>query len=132
MIVPDDVATTGIPAGADAALAEWVEELAERIQAGEAVDLDAYVREFPERAEELRRLLPTIEMMAAFGRSSAAGVTSSQGPGFVFGKTATQGAPLGTLGEFEILREVGRGAMGIVYEAAQESLGRRVALKVMV
>ncbi len=37
----------------------------------------------------------------------------------------------GTWGEFRIVREIGRGGMGVVYEAYQESLNRHVAVKLL-
>lgn len=43
---------------------------------------------------------------------------------------ASASLPIGRLGKFSLIRELGRGGMGVVYEAIQEDVGRRVALKV--
>ena len=107
---------------ADPALAELVERLTARLQAGEAVDADAIAANQPEYADRLRQLLPALEVLADLGRSAGHEAAAS-GPDAL--------AELGVLGDFRIVREVGRGGMGVVYEAEQVSLDRRVALKVL-
>ncbi|SIO62611.1 WD40 repeat [Singulisphaera sp. GP187] len=104
----------------DTDIVEWAAELAERVRAGEHVDLSTLAVEHPERAEVLRRLLPAIEAMARHARSLAGRRPSPSFPG---GRR--------TLGEFQFVREIGRGGMGVVYEAIQSSLNRSVALKVL-
>jgi serine/threonine protein kinase/predicted Zn-dependent protease len=107
---------------ADPVLDDLLADFASRLEAGEAIDDEAYIREHPERADELRRLLPAIAALASLevglGSEEAAGGTGRE-------------PALGTLGDFRLLREVGRGGMGVVYEAEQLSLHRRVALKVL-
>jgi serine/threonine protein kinase/tetratricopeptide (TPR) repeat protein len=109
----------------DADLAECVEEWTRRLQAGESIDVEDYARRHPSIAERLRMLLPTIEMMAELGHSQVLDGSRTQPPPGGMGPAA------GLLGDFRILREVGRGGMGVVYEAEQLSLRRRVALKVL-
>ena len=117
--------------GSDSSLAEWAESLADRIQAGEVVDLSDLARQDPDRAEELRRLLPAIELMAQFGRSVATGAAAEASSNPRPGPGPTMTYELEVLGDFRIVREVGRGGMGVVYEAEQISLRRRVALKIL-
>jgi serine/threonine protein kinase len=106
----------------EASLDLLIEEVARKLQAGELVDREAFLAEHPEHADRLRQLWPTLEALAGLGPS-----LSSEGPV----KIATPEPELSTLGDFRIVREVGRGGMGIVYEAEQMSLKQRVALKVL-
>jgi serine/threonine protein kinase/WD40 repeat protein len=98
------------------------EEFAERRRRGERPTIDEYAARHPELAEAIRDLFPALLMMEDLGDGSL-GVTGPQ--------VAQGDAPSRRLGDFRLLREVGRGGMGVVYEAEQESLGRHVALKVL-
>jgi serine/threonine protein kinase len=113
--------------GTDPVLDRLVEELTRRLQAGEAVDFQAVAAAHPEYAGPLRRLLPALEMLADLGQSVASGALHDSPAG---SGPDVDGAG-GSLGDFRLLRELGRGGMGIVYEAEQISLRRRVALKVL-
>jgi serine/threonine protein kinase len=99
------------------------------VEAGRPVDPERLLSEHPSIAEPLRACLATLDFVRRAARSlsrstrGAAGETSAE-PVLPF-PAATQ------LGDFRLLREVGRGGMGVVYEAEQVSLGRRVALKVL-
>ena len=97
-------------------------EYMEQLRQGQRPSIEEYAAQHPELAGEIRDLFPTI---AVTERLKAQQARSSGG-------LATLGAArLEQLGDFRLIREIGRGGMGVVFEAEQESLGRRVAVKVL-
>ncbi|HUT94854.1 MAG TPA: protein kinase [Thermoguttaceae bacterium] len=103
-----------------------IESLAERfieqIHAGETPTIDQYAQAYPALADEIRDLFPTIMGMEKLRRHKSSGRPL---PGHDVERMPEQ------LSDFRIVCEIGRGGMGIVYEAEQLSLARRVAIKVL-
>ncbi|WP_165223999.1 WD40 repeat domain-containing serine/threonine protein kinase [Aquisphaera insulae] len=95
---------------ADAERAEITLEIGDRLRRGE----DVRPEDYPGHAAIVRELLPALRMICELPDPPA-----------------VVPADRFRLGEFRLIREVSRGGMGIVYEAVQEPLGRRVALKVL-
>src|SRR5262245_48080718 len=93
------------------------EEFTDRQRRREHPTVDDYASRYPDLAERIRRVFPALQLLEEFKPEiSDAGRVES--------------IPK-QLGEFRIIRLIGRGGMGIVYEAIQETLDRRVALKVL-
>ncbi|MCA9118068.1 MAG: protein kinase, partial [Planctomycetaceae bacterium] len=99
------------------------EDFVSRRRRGETPSVSEYVKRYPDQAEDIRDLFPALALIEQVRPESADGGSRSS-------RTPVEPLPE-QLGDFRILREIGRGGMGIVYEAEQESLGRRVALKVL-
>ena len=96
------------------------EEFVDRLRRGEHPSVSDYAAAHPNHAAQLRELLPAVaqmECLKRFRRATGSGGDTPQLPD--------------RFGDFRIVRELGRGGMGVVFEAVQESLVRPVALKVL-
>jgi WD40 repeat protein len=102
----------------DALLVRLGDEFAVRCRRGERPALQEYVERYPELADDIRELFPALVELEQAKEDRQEVEPTAAAPA------------LRQLGDFRILREVGRGGMGVVYEAEQLSLGRHVALKV--
>lgn len=102
------------------------EEFAEKIRRGEQPTVDEFVALYPAHAIQLRQLLATVEAM-----EKLAGFTSDHTVRSDNTADQTRFQPHTLFGDFELLEEIGRGGMGVVYRAKQKSLARTVAIKVL-
>ena len=102
-------------AAVESALAEYFA----RVDRGESVDVTEIIAAYPGCEEELRQFLNEENQLH---EALAATALSASDQEVHAGKT---------LGDFRLLSELGRGGMGVVYEAEQLSLGRHVALKIL-
>jgi eukaryotic-like serine/threonine-protein kinase len=102
------------------------DEFIKRRRLGQNPSVESYAAAHPDLAEEIRQAFPALLMIDDLKPSSGDPTGN-----FDAASVVVRGAKLERLGDFRVLREAGRGGMGVVYEAEQESLGRRVALKVL-
>ncbi|MFP6765707.1 MAG: serine/threonine-protein kinase, partial [Planctomycetaceae bacterium] len=101
------------------------DEFSDRLRAGENPSITEYVRRHPDLETDIRELFPTITMMEQFRKKQQVDTQLSQASARLDAKRLRQ------LGDFRVIREVGRGGMGVVYAAEQQSLKRLVALKIL-
>jgi WD40 repeat protein len=114
---------------ADAVIAAYLEAL----QAGTPPDRVAVLARHPELAGELVAFFDDLDGFAALAAplrqaSTGADVLATPAPGTMLTDVPAAGR---TFGDYELLGEVARGAMGVVYRARQRSLNRTVAVKMV-
>jgi tetratricopeptide (TPR) repeat protein/serine/threonine protein kinase len=121
-------AVRAAPSQDDPRVIQALEDYLAALEAGPRPDRQAFLARHAAIAPALAQALDGLEFIqtAAPQLHGSAGNDPVRSPDI-----AAEVCPEGTLGDFRIVREVGRGGMGVVYEAVQISLGRRVALKVL-
>ncbi|MCA9150618.1 MAG: serine/threonine protein kinase, partial [Planctomycetales bacterium] len=106
-------------------IAKVVDEYADRVARGQTPNVEVLIADHPLLASTLRQVIRSLDVVHAVSIHSQPSGSSGAGLPFELNQSLAQ------MGDFQIIREIGRGGMGVVYEAKQLSLDRPVALKVL-
>lgn len=107
----------------DELLESIIHEFTTALRAGQHPTIQQYQDRYPHLADEIADVLSSISMIELF-KSASASTTGSR-------QKLDNVSKLTQIGPYKILKEIGRGGMGVVFAAIHESLGRQVAIKVM-
>jgi serine/threonine protein kinase len=110
-----------LSASVESLVSQVTDEFIERLDRGEQPEIEEFAVRYPRIGTVLRQVLPALRAL----RLPIPEPVQSASP------TTSEQPSTRCLGDFRILREIGRGGMGVVYEAEQRSLARKVALKVL-
>ncbi|HEV3202750.1 MAG TPA: serine/threonine-protein kinase, partial [Gemmataceae bacterium] len=116
----------------DEQLAQLLTDCTEQVHQGRSPDIEGIARQHPDLAKELRELWAAIQISEALAKSSCHGSATLAIPPIPQGQDSPPANNLPReFGDYELLEETGRGAMGVVYKARQRSLNRTVAIKML-
>lgn len=101
------------------AVVKLAEDFVKRYRKGDRIEVDQYVKQYPELANEVASYIEALMFIEKLNDKQSSS------------KYKIQSAVPKQFGEYRILGEIGRGGMGVVYDALQSSLNRHVAIKVL-
>jgi Protein kinase domain len=113
----------------DQRLADLLAELTDAVCRGEIINFGAVCEENPDLADELRQLWGAVLVTDTAGAVFDEQISSSPSTADT-GRWKSLKLPT-TIGDYELIEEVGRGGMGVVFLARQISLDREVAVKMI-
>lgn len=108
-------------------LADLLSEMTDGICGGRLIDFDQVCRDNPDLADELKKLWGAVLVTDTAGASAEERPRDATGENQRWRRLKLPA----TIGDYELIEEVGRGGMGVVFRARQISLDREVAVKMI-